>query len=292
MTTGLVVSSYGRNFIVEVENKPYHATTKSKKNDYVVGDIVNIEQINDAQVQIINVHSRKNLIFRTDQNRSKIIASNVTQLLIVIAIKPNFNVFFLNSCLICAESQEIQPIIIINKIDLPESIQFIKDITQLYAKQLDYKIIELSAINNCTELVPLLPNNTSLLIGQSGVGKSTITNKIIPEANTRTREITKSETSGSHTTTNTSLYHINNNAALIDCPGLHEFGLYHLEIDSLARYFPEFRDYIGECKFRNCRHINEPNCAILNATKLGLIDQQRLNYFQQLSNKLLTKPTY
>ncbi len=292
MTTGLVVNSYGRNFIVEIENKTFKATTKSKKNDYVVGDIVNIELINDTQVQIIDVHSRKNLIFRTDQNRSKIIASNVTQLLIVIAIKPNFNIFFLNSCLICAESQDIQPIIIINKIDLAESQQFITEITELYGKKLNYKIVELSALNNCTELIPILRNKTSLLIGQSGVGKSTITNQIIPEANTRTHAITKSETSGSHTTTNATLYHVNNNADLIDCPGLHEFGLYHLDIESLTDYFPEFREFIGKCKFRNCRHTNEPNCAILNASKLGLIDNQRLNYFQVLSNKLLTKPTY
>lgn len=279
---GLIVTSYGLNFIVEVDNIIYTAVTKSKKTDYVVGDIVKVTILNKNQAQIINLQPRTNLVFRTDKNRSKIIASNITQLLIVIAVTPNFNINFLNRCLIFAESQNIAPTIIINKIDLPESADFINNITNLYHHQLNYKIICLSALNNCNELNTKLINQKSLLIGQSGVGKSTITNQIIPNANTLTNHVTKSATSGRHTTTNATLYHIDKYSYLIDCPGLHEFGLYHIKKMDIANYFPECNKLIGKCRFRNCRHINEPDCAIINAYKNGGITETRFNFLQSL----------
>jgi ribosome biogenesis GTPase len=292
VTLGLVVKSFGYSFIVEIENKTFKATAKSKKTDYVVGDIVQLQMVNDTQVHILGLQTRNNLIFRSDQNKSKIIASNVTQIIIVIAVKPNFNISFLNSCLISAESQNIHPIIVINKIDLPESISFIEEIEELYVNKLNYQIIKLSALTECNELMPFLITNRNLLIGQSGVGKSTITNKIIPDANARTGAITKSETSGSHTTTNATLYHLNANTDVIDCPGLHEFGLYHLEVDTLASLFPECRDLIDKCKFRNCRHLNEPNCAIVSAVKNKEMSQQRFDFLQRLTQKLQNKQSY
>lgn len=289
---GLIVKSYGRQFIVEVNGIAYQCVTKSKKTEYVVGDLVIVELINNQQAQIVELIPRNNLIYRSEKNRSKIIASNISLILIVIAVKPNFNINFLNSCLICAESQNIKPIIIINKTDLHDTIMFKEQIINLYQEQLDYKIISLSAINDCKELNPILANNSSLLIGQSGVGKSTIINKIIPSANTKIGEISKSERSGKHTTTNATLYHIDNNSQIIDCPGLQEFGLYHLEINDLIEYFPELREYRGKCRFRNCRHLNELGCIIIEAEKNGTIDQNRLDYLQNLTAKLKTKKHY
>ncbi|MCC2644727.1 MAG: rsgA [Burkholderiales bacterium] len=292
MPTGLITKSYGRGFIVEVENLTYTAVTKAKKVDYVVGDQVLVDIINDKQVQIISLIPRNNLVYRMDQNRSKLIASNISQIIIVIAIKPNFNPNFLNSCLLFAESAGVYPHILINKSDLVESEEFIQHITKLYQEKLGYSVISLSAATNCDKLVPLLKEQQSLLIGQSGVGKSTITNWIIPEAFTLVDEITKSETSGRHTTTNATLYHIDKSSSIIDCPGLQEFGLYHLSIEELPELFPELSSYLNKCRFRNCRHLNEPDCAITQAYITGAIDKIRFGLLQSLTEKLSQKTNY
>lgn len=289
---GLVINSHGRFFNVEANGKVYQSTAKGKKTEFVVGDIVAIDIINDSQASITGLVPRNNLIYRSDHYRSKIIASNLSQLLIVIAVKPNFNIGFLDSCLICAESSAIKPVIIINKMDLPESAEFAQKLTALYANVLGYEIIRLSALNNCEQLDDYLKNQRTLLIGQSGVGKSTITNQICPEANAKTGEIAKYETSGRHTTTHATLYHIDENSDLIDCPGLQEFGLYHLEIDKVAWYFPEIRDHLGNCKFHNCLHLNEPGCQIKTMLNENLIDSNRYAFYCRLVNNLKTKKNY
>ncbi|MEN9947068.1 MAG: ribosome small subunit-dependent GTPase, partial [Pseudomonadota bacterium] len=191
MQQALIVSSYGRQFIIEIEGKLYEAVTKGKKTEFVVGDIVLATVSNSVQAQIQQLVSRRNLLYRSDLNRSKIIASNLDQLLIVVAVKPNFNLSFLNSCLICAEAEKITPIIIVNKMDLPESALFAEKLANLYQDKLNYQLIKLTAYDDCQTLQPLLQGKQSLLIGQSGMGKSTITNQIYPPAQTKTATITK-----------------------------------------------------------------------------------------------------
>ena len=292
MQQGLIVNSYGRLFIVEVAGEKYQAVTKGKKTEFVVGDLVNLNLINSKQAQIIELLPRHSLIYRSDQNRSKIIASNLALLIIVIAVKPNFNINFLNSCLLCAESSRIQPLILINKTDLDESARFSQEIKALYATKLGYEVIELSALTSCEQLQPHLAQRRSLLIGQSGVGKSTITNQICPAAAARIGEMTQDEHSGRHTTTNASLYHVNASTDLIDCPGLQEFGLYHLVSSELAEYFPEMIPYLGRCKFSNCIHHNEPGCAIQDAHDAGIITPQRYRFYLQLLTNLQSKKHY
>lgn len=289
---GLVVTAFGRQFIVEVEGVNYQAVTKAKKTEYVVGDEVAVDMINAEQVQITDLLKRKSLVYRSDMHKSKIIASNVDQILIVIAAKPNCNINFLNNCLIFAASEKIEPIILQNKMDLAESRDLALHIESLYQGQLGYKLIKLAAINECESLLPLLKHKSSLLIGQSGVGKSTITNQLIPDANTRVNIITKSENSGRHTTTNATLYHLDADSILIDCPGLQEFGLYHLDIDQLIDYFPELRNHLGGCRFRNCRHLNEPGCTVTELFKAGKIDELRFNLLKSLTESLQQKTHY
>ena len=289
---GLIVKAYGRQFIVEIDGRNYQAVTKSKKTEYVVGDYVAVELINQEQVQIVDLTKREHLVYRTDQNRSKIIASNVDQILIVIAVKPSCNINFLNNCLIFAESAGIVPIIMINKTDLVESAEFQQQVEMLYRNKLNYTVLALSALDSCEQLLPILEQKNSLLIGQSGMGKSTIINQLLPHADSRTGEISKSESTGCHTTTNAELYHIDNQTNIIDCPGLQEFGLYHLDVDQLIEYFPELRDYLGKCKFRNCRHINEPGCVIKALHENGQMDSVRFNLLQSLSSSLLNKINY
>lgn len=290
--TGLIVNSYGRQFIVEVNGVTYQAVTKSKKTEYVVGDLVNIQAINQEQVQIVELLPRNNLVYRSDQNRSKIIASNIDQIVIIIAVKPNCNLNLLNNCLIFAESTQIHPLIVLNKDELAESDDLYNKVNQLYSQQLGYSLLKLSAFGDCSTLKTYLKNKRSLLLGQSGVGKSTIINQIIPQAFTKTGAIMKSEAGGCHTTTNAALYHIDSNSSIIDCPGLQEFGLYHLDPRELTQYFPELCNYRDKCKFRNCRHGQEPDCKIQELYAAGLIDELRFNLFQTLLSNLCNKPKY
>lgn len=292
MEQGLIVTSYGRIFIVEVNGKNYEAVTRAKKTEFVVGDKVLVNLSNQQQAQIQELVPRQNLVYRSDRNRSKIIASNLQQIIIVIAVKPNFNLGFLNSCLLSTESSQIEPLIVINKMDLAESPEFAAKITKLYYETLGYKILKLSALENCADLKPYLSEKRSLLIGQSGMGKSTITNQIHPEAKAKTAEITKYETSGCHTTTSAALYHLDDQSDLIDCPGLQEFGLFHIDIQQVAEFFPEMRNILGQCKFSNCRHLQEPQCAIRAAAESGIIDTSRYAFYQRLTENLKTKKSY
>lgn len=283
---GLIVKSFGRQFIVELKGIDYQAVTRAKKTDYVVGDKVHVDIINQEQLQIIDLVPRTTLVYRIDHNRSKMIASNVTTIYIVIAAKPNFDEEFLNNCLVFAESSEIRPVILINKIDLPESTDLITRIESLYGKKLGYNTQKLMAVTSCEEL-KLQLTGTSILIGQSGVGKTTITNQVIPHAKSKTGDLGKNAISGCHTTTNASLYHIDNESDLIDCPGLQGFGLYDLPLDGLISFFPEFRGYLGKCKFNNCRHLNEPGCGII--ADQDQFDKFRFRYLQRLTQILLKK---
>lgn len=293
LINGLIINSQGRHYTSYTnDGKIYQTVSRGKKTEFVVGDNVVLNIINDNQAQIMELSPRKNLIYRSDQNRSKMIASNLDQIIIVVAVKPNFNINFLNSCLIAAESSEITPLILINKMDLPESAIFASELIDLYSHKLGYQIITQSAIENCTTLLPLLHGKRSVLIGQSGVGKSTITNQISPNANARTGDIAKHENSGRHTTTNATLYHIEASTELIDCPGLQEFGLFHIDIHQLAEFFPEMRQYLGQCKYNNCLHLNEPQCTIINAHKNNDITDSRYIFYSNLCTRLKQKKNY
>jgi ribosome biogenesis GTPase len=133
-------------------------------------------------------------------------------------------------------------------------------------------------------LLPYLQGHTSVLVGQSGMGKSTLINALIPDAQAATREISSVLDSGKHTTTHARLYHLNADSHLIDCPGVQAFGLHHLDFAAVESSFPEFRPYLGHCRFANCSHSHEPDCAIRKATAEGKIDERRLELFQQITS--------
>lgn len=289
---GVVVCSFGLNYLVETHDKIYQTISKSKRNDYVVGDYVNIEILNDIQAQIISLLKRKNLISRVDSNRIKIIASNIDNLIIVTAVKPNCNFGLLNSFLVFAESLLINPIIIINKTDLIETKDFEVCVRNLYENKLKYKCIAMQANYNCDALLQFLEGKNNLLVGQSGVGKSSIINMIIPNAAARTGLIKKSENGGCHITTNATLYHYNSKTNLIDCPGIQDFGLMHLSQENLIDNFPELRVYKGMCKYRNCSHLFEDSCIILKAYQNKEIDVLRFELFKKLSLKLNSKSKF
>ncbi|WP_174874553.1 ribosome small subunit-dependent GTPase A [Vogesella oryzae] len=278
--TGLIVRSYGRRFIVESGGQSYDCTSRGKRVDYVCGDNVDITVLNNEQAVIEGSHDRHSLLYRQDDWRTKLIAANVTRIFFVTAAVPTPSEELLNRCLLAAEAADIDPVIVINKSDLPETAAWLEKL-QPY-QQLGYKLVVLSAKQGADALRPLLQGQTSVLVGQSGMGKSTITNALLPDAAARVGEISEALDAGRHTTTHAALYHLDAASHLIDSPGLQEFGLSHIGATEFASLFPEMRDYIGHCRFHNCTHRQEPDCAIKQASKDGHVRAARLELLQKL----------
>lgn len=282
---GLVVASFGKRYQVELPDKTkISCVTRGKKTDLACGDIVNIKMTDTAEGVVESSEQRSSLLYRSNSYKSKILASNVTQVVIVLATQPSFYEALLNRCLIAAEAANIKPLIVLNKCDLLEA-NDAKNKLKVY-EALGYQTVYLSAKEDITPLRPYLNHQQSVLVGQSGMGKSTIINALLPHEQVRTQEISNSLDSGKHTTTATHLYHLDEHSTLIDSPGLQEFGLNHLTHDTLELAFIEFKPFLGHCRFSDCKHQHEPDCAVINAVNQGKINAARFNYYKQLSQEL------
>lgn len=282
---GLVIAVFGRHYLAETKNKIIlDCVVRGKKSGIACGDHVEILPTTPGQGVIEKIKPRTTLLHRSDAFREKIIAANITQIIVVVAAIPSFSEELINRCLVAAESQCIKALIVLNKADMivPTRNAFLT--LSLY-KELGYPLIQLSANQDISALIPYLKDNVSVLAGQSGMGKSTIINALIPKADRTIGEISTALDSGCHTTTHTHLYHFDSNSQIIDTPGIQEFGIHHIENETLAWQFVEFRPYIGQCRFNNCRHGHEPDCAIINATKEGKISDRRLAFYQKLTHK-------
>ena len=286
---GLVIAAYGRHYLAELpDGEILECVPRGKKSDVACGDTVQIERtsapstaLRTGSAVIERILPRSTLLYRSDAYKQKIIAANVSQIIVVVATEPSFNDELLARCLIAAHDQKLQTLIVLNKCDLPQ-IEAARAQLAPYRK-IGYRVLELSAKQDVTPLLPCLQGHTSVLVGQSGMGKSTLINALIPDALAATREISTVLDSGKHTTTHARLYHLNTNSHLIDCPGVQLFGLHHLDFAAIERSFPEFLPYLGQCRFANCSHSHEPDCAIRKATEEGKIDQRRLMLFQQIT---------
>ncbi len=237
---------------------------------------------------IESMEPRYSLLHRSDLFRSKPIAANVTQIAVVVAARPSFSTELVQRCILAAESEEVASLLVFNKTDLPESAEGLGRLRKL--EKLGYPIIALSAEADSSPILPFLEDHTTLLIGQSGMGKSTLINALVPTAQVATAEFSEALDSGKHTTTHTHLYRVGAHAALIDSPGLQEFALQHIDLDNLAHAFVDFRPYLGQCKFRDCRHLSEPGCNLQQATTDGLIDPTRLKLFHMLQKEYKILP--
>jgi len=279
---GQVVAAFGRHYSVETDDgEIVSCVMRGKKGGVACGDQVELQRTTTGQGVIETIRPRKSLLYRSDSFKEKIIAANVTQIIIVVAAIPSFSEELINRCLVAVESENINVLIVLNKADLAEPTQAAMDILSLY-RDLGYPVLQLSAINDVSALQPYLKGHLSVLAGQSGMGKSTLLNALIPQARRATAEISVALDSGCHTTTHSQLYHIDADSDIIDSPGIQEFGLHHIKEENLAYGFIEFHPYIGQCKFSNCRHISEPGCALTLAAQTGKIQAKRLAFYHKL----------
>lgn len=281
LLTGQIIAAFGRHYSVEITNgEILECVPRGKKSEVACGDLVEIQRNSANQGVIESILPRRSLLHRSVAHREKLIAANVSQLIVVVATEPSFSDELLARSLIAAHHQQIKTLIVLNKCDLPTA----QATTMLQAyRDIGYPVLELSAKQDVSVLRPWLQGENSVLVGQSGMGKSTLINALLPEANAATREISSVLDSGKHTTTHARLYHINAESNLIDCPGVQAFGLHHLTLGEIEQGFIEFAAYLGQCRFRNCQHLHEPNCAILEAVQAGKIDTRRLTLFQNIT---------
>lgn len=278
MQRGCIVAAFGRHYEVELaDGRLVTGFPRGKKSPFAVGDVVDLT----VDGQITGHTPRQSLLYRSDAYRQKLIAANVSQLILVVATEPSFSDLLLTRALVAAEHQDLHALIVLNKSDITAGLPAARETLAPFFV-LGYRIIELSARQDARLLSPLLQGETSVLVGQSGMGKSTLINALVPEAMTATREISTALDSGKHTTTHARLYRLERGCALIDCPGLQEFGLAHMTPAEIESGFVEFRPYVGTCRFRDCRHMAEPGCAIKAAVASGAIHSRRLEHYRQL----------
>ncbi|UCV02203.1 ribosome small subunit-dependent GTPase A [Dechloromonas denitrificans] len=279
---GRVIAAHGRQYVVELaDGSLLPCFPRGKKSDVACGDRVDIERTSSDQGVIEAIQPRTSLLYRSNEYKQKLIAANVDQLVIVVATEPAFSDDLITRALLAAESEEIEALIVLNKCDLTDKVAAARERLTMFSK-LGYRIVELSALKHAEDLRPELSGVTSVLVGQSGMGKSTLVNALVPEANAATREISQALDSGKHTTTHATLYHLDAESQLIDSPGLQEFGLGHLDRQEIEYAFREFRPWLGQCRFRDCHHNREPDCALTAAVKAGEIDEKRFAVYHRI----------
>jgi ribosome biogenesis GTPase len=283
--TGRVVAAFGRHYEVALDDgRIVNGIPRGKKSPYACGDRVTLGPLHDSEAQILAHAPRTSLLYRSDQWKQKMIAANATQIVLVVATEPGFSDELISRALVAVRHEHMRAVIVLNKCDLTAALPAARAQLAPYAA-IGVPVVELSALNDAAALAPWLAGQVSVLVGQSGMGKSTLTNALIPGAAAATREISTALDSGKHTTTHARLYRLPGGGELIDSPGLQEFGLAHLTRGEIELGFAEFVDHLGHCRFRDCRHENEPDCAIKAAVAAGKIDARRLAHFTTIANE-------
>ena len=278
---GRIVADFGREFLVEFpDRRQVVATRKGKRQDATCGDFVEVRITGNGQGSIERVGTRRNVLYRSDQWREKMLAANVDQVIILLAPKPPYSEAFLNLSLVACEAARLPVIIALNKSDLPEHAEARK--TLVPYEKIGYTVFGMSAKFDPAPLLTHLDRKITLLVGQSGMGKSRTVNAVLLSDVARVGDLTASRDSGTHTTTFSRFYRLDRDTALIDTPGFQSFGLFHLTEDQIGEAMREFRPFLGRCKFNDCAHLGEPGCEVIEAAKRGEVSKERLSFYQVL----------
>ena len=288
-----VVVSYGRQLLIETEDGDLlPAIAKGRKLQAVCGDRVHWQTQPDGTSVIKDLAPRHSKLYRHDPRKGRrLLAVNVDRLLIVIAAQPEPDLTLLDCYLIAAENLGIDASLVFNKIDLltERERRDWQSKLQVYA-DIGYPQIYCSAKSGRDDVEQIarhLAGACGVLVGQSGVGKSSIINALIPDHAPRTQTLSKGIDAGRHTTTATRLYHLpNHQGQIIDSPGVRDFRLWDITAEELMRGFREFRDYLGQCRFNDCQHRSEPSCAIRDAVSAGGVTQLRYDSYCRLLEQL------
>ncbi|RKS84720.1 ribosome-dependent GTPase RsgA [Orbus hercynius] len=288
---GVVISRFGK--IAKVESQQgdvFRCNIRRTLVSIVTGDRVIWRPNSDPQINgvIEAVYPRTSELVRPDfYDGIKAVAANIDQIMIISAVLPELSLNIIDRYLVACEVTEIEPIIVLNKIDLLDTVQYQETVGILdYYEQLGYRILLLSCKNEqgLDEFKHTLQAKTSILVGQSGVGKSSIIHQLLPQLSDQVIVGDISEVSGlgQHTTTSTCLYHLPSGGDIIDSPGIREFGLWHLEPGQVMQGFPEFYDFLSDCQFRDCNHLTDRNCGLQKAAEQNKIAKWRLDSYHRI----------
>lgn len=285
---GTVVAVFGRRYEIETDAGAHlDCVTRGKKHNVACGDSVRFAHTGPGQGVIDQVLPRRNYLERSDAYKQKSIAANVDQVLVLAAVEPRASEEFISRVLLIAHTAGVPALIVLNKTDMDG-----RDAARARLTMFDsagYDVVTLTAkprdgtrSSAQDALLERLLGRCTVLAGQSGMGKSSLINALVPNAAAVTGELSSALKAGKHTTTFSRLYRINAASTIIDCPGMQEVGIHHLTHADLEAGFPEFAPYLGGCRFANCRHLHEPGCPVRAGAESGQINRERLALFQKL----------
>ncbi|HIF54180.1 MAG: ribosome small subunit-dependent GTPase A [Methylococcales bacterium] len=285
---GLVISHLGQGIAVELSGVIYLCQTRRKLETVTVGDRVMITLSPPNQGRIEQILPRRSLLQRPSRNnKTRPVAANIDKIYIVFAVEPTCDFLLIDQYLAICENKNIDAVLVLNKVDLER--EHIEQELQLY-EALSYPLHRVSAVQNqgIDELKMALNNHINIFTGQSGVGKSSLTNALIPDKQLKTNTVSETTKHGRHTTTAATLYHLPEGGDLIDTPGVAIFGLADLNEKQLAWGYREFQPLLEQCKFSDCRHDLDKGCAVRLAAETGDISMQRYKRFLKLRAKMPT----
>lgn len=278
---GLVTAAHRRHYaVLQDDGSSVSCVIRRRALSITCGDRVRFAVSGPGEGVIEAIEPRTSLLYRSDARRERLIAANVTQVLGMVAPDPPFDDELVHRWIVAAEGSGCRFVLVANKRDLPAFAAIRARLTQFAA--LGYAVVETHVSKDAGVLQPLLAGQHSVLIGQSGMGKSTLINRLLPHASARIGEVSASLKTGRHTTTETTLYPLDRSSWIVDSPGMKEFGLGHLAAAAVERGFVELRPLLGRCRFRNCRHDSEPGCTLQDAVARGEVKAWRVALLRQL----------